>query len=212
MALSKNSFSYNTNLFFSFIYTKLFFSGVRLIRLPIYIRGNKRILFGKNFTSGRFNRIDAFGQNAEIKFGSNVQINDYNHIAAVSKISIGDNCLIASNVFISDHNHGIFSDYSVSTTVVNHKFESLQKPVHCHTNPSNFYSYSDLSTKPIIIGHNVWVGESVIILPGVNIGDGSIVGAGSVVTKDLDCQSIYAGNPAKKIKVFDHKSKKWKKA
>lgn len=212
MVVLNNNFSYNLNIFFSYLYTKLFYNDLRLIRLPIYIRGKQRIFFGKNFTSGRFNRIDAFGENAEIKFGSNVQINDYNHISAVSNISIGDDCLIASNVFISDHNHGIFSDYSVSTTVVNHKFESVQKSVHCHTNPSNLYSHSDLSTKPIKIGHNVWLGESVIILPGVKIGDGSIVGAGSVVTKDLDSQSIYAGNPAKKIKVFDHKSKKWKKA
>lgn len=211
LSFTSNNFCYNTNLIISFFYTKFFFKNLRIIRLPIYIRGKHRIFFGKNFTAGRFNRIDAFGENSEISFGSNVQINDYNHIAAVSKISIGDNCLIASNVFISDHNHGIFRDHSVSTTLVNHKFEPVHKSVHCHTNPSNFYSHSDMSINPIIIGHNVWIGESVIILPGVKIGDASIVGAGSVVTKDLDNHSIYAGNPAKKIKCFDHKSKKWKR-
>ncbi len=207
--LFTNNFTYNYNLFYSYILTKIFYFNCRLIRYPIFIRGKNKIYLGKNFTCGRFNRIDAFGENAEIKFGSNVQINDYNHIAAVSKISIGDDCLIASNVFISDHNHGIFSDHTLAATVVNNKFRSVQRSVHLHTNPSDFYSQSDLSAKPIFIGNNVWLGESVIILPGIKIGDGSIVGAGSVVTKDLDSLSIYAGNPARKIKFFDHKRKKW---
>jgi lipopolysaccharide O-acetyltransferase len=209
IVLSKNSISYNINLIFSYLYTKVFFKYLRLVRLPIYIRGKKRISFGLNFTCGRFNRIDAFGDNACIKFGSNVQINDYNHIAAVSKISIGDNCLIASNVFISDHNHGVFSDRSFSGTILSHKFKNMKNCDHKHTHPSKSYAFSDLSTEPIIIGNNVWIGESVIILSGVKIGDGSIIGAGSVVTKDLDSQTIYAGNPAKKIKYFDHERKKW---
>ena len=209
MSINSNSVSYNFNIFISYLYTKLFFNNQRLIRLPIYIRGKRRIIFGRNFTCGRFNRFDAFGSKSKIIFGENIQINDFNHIAALSEISFGDNCLIASNVFISDHNHGVFSDDSLSTTLVNHRFEPVQRPVSIHTNPSNCYAHSDLSTKPIVIGSNVWVGESVTILPGVKIGNSSIIGAGSVVTKDLDSQSIYAGNPARKLKFFDNKSEKW---
>ena len=211
MSIMNNSLSYNVNVIISFIYTKLFFKNLRLVRLPIYIRGKQRVFFGKNFTCGRFNRIDAFVNTSKISFGYNVQINDSNHIAALSEISFGNNCLIASNVFISDHNHGIFSDNTLSSTMVNYRFESVRKTLHSHTHPSNCYAYSDLPTKPIIIGNNVWIGESVIILPGIKVGDGCIIGAGAVVTKDLDRQSIYAGNPARKIKFFDHKRKKWMK-
>ncbi len=54
--------------------------------------------------------------------------------------------------------------------------------------------------KPIHIGKNVWIGSGAIVLPGVTIGDNSIVGAGSVVTKNVEPNSVVAGNPAKFIK------------
>lgn len=55
-------------------------------------------------------------------------------------------------------------------------------------------------TRPVIIGNNCWIGTRVIILPGVTLGDGCVVGAGSVVTKSFEENSIIAGNPAKLIK------------
>lgn len=58
-----------------------------------------------------------------------------------------------------------------------------------------------LEKKPLIVGHDVWIGREVIILPNVNtIGNGAIIGAGSVVTKDVEPYSIVAGNPAKFIR------------
>ena len=54
--------------------------------------------------------------------------------------------------------------------------------------------------KPIIVGDDVWIGRRVIILPGVKIGDGVIIGAGAVVTKDVEPYSVAAGNPAKVVK------------
>ena len=55
-------------------------------------------------------------------------------------------------------------------------------------------------TQPVVIGRNCWFGMGVLILPGVTIGDGAIVGAGSVITKDLEPMSVSVGNPAKTIK------------
>ena len=55
-------------------------------------------------------------------------------------------------------------------------------------------------TKPVIIENDVWIGANVIILPGVTIHEGSIIAAGAVVTKDVECYTIVAGNPAKVIK------------
>lgn len=57
-----------------------------------------------------------------------------------------------------------------------------------------------LAEEPIYIGNDVWIGHRVIILPGVHIGDGCVIGAGSVVTKDTPDYSVVAGNPAKVIK------------
>jgi len=58
-------------------------------------------------------------------------------------------------------------------------------------------------TKPVILEDNVWVGDSAIICKGVTVGKNSIIGAGSVVTKDVPPNSIFAGNPAKFVKSID---------
>ena len=96
------------NLRLSFIITKLFFRPARLIRLPVDVRNFRFISFGDNFTSGRNNRLECykFGENdPKLFFGANVEINDKCHIACVDNIHIGDDVLIASNVFITDHDH-----------------------------------------------------------------------------------------------------------
>ena len=57
-----------------------------------------------------------------------------------------------------------------------------------------------METDPIIIGDDVWLGTGVIVTKGVNIGDGAIVAAGSVVTKDIPPNTVFAGSPAKFIR------------
>ena len=56
------------------------------------------------------------------------------------------------------------------------------------------------SFDPVTVGHNVWIGGNVVILPGVSIGDNSIIGGGSVVTKDIPANVIAVGNPCKVIR------------
>lgn len=183
-------------LVFDFIITKIFFRKCRLIRFPFYIRGRKYIKIGLNFTSGVNARIDSFNffnkNNPKIIIGNNVQINDSVHIAAVYSIIIGDNVLIASRVFICDHNHGIYS--------------SLLNDSNPDIPPIDRY----IDYSPVVIGNNVWVGEQVSILSGVKIGDGSVIGANSVVTKDIPSYSIAVGNPAKVIKFFDFNMSVWR--
>lgn len=84
---------------------------------------------------------------------------------------------------------------------------------HCDIRTANhYYDGEDLHylpfdekifVKPIIIGQNVWIASHVIILPGVTIGDGAVVAAGSVVTKDVETCEIVGGVPAKHIKYRD---------
>jgi lipopolysaccharide O-acetyltransferase len=161
-------------LFICRIATFFILPKARLIRLPFIFRKQGKVIGGKNFTTGFFNRVDVF-QNAVLQLGENIQINDHCHIACAESIEIGDDTLIASRVFITDHDH-----------VVNNLGE---KPNNCM-----------LNTSKVKIGKRVWLGEGVSILKGVHIGDDVTIGTNSVVTKDIPAGSIAVGVPAKVIK------------
>lgn len=181
-------------LILSYIRTKLFYKGCRIIRFPFDIRNRKKIQLGKNLTTGHYCRIEVYNNNKkELKvlvIGNNVQINDFVHIAANKSVIIGDNVLIASKVYISDINHGDFQNqYNVNISPVN----------------------QPLSSKPIKIENNVWIGESVCVLPGVTIGKCSIIGAMACVTKSIPPYSMAVGNPARVIKQLNLQSGIWEK-
>lgn len=179
----------------SFIYTKVFYKKVRLIRLPAYIRGGDLIDFGEGFTTGYNCRIECFpvapGRSKTLIIGKNCHIGDYVHIAAGEQVVIGDDCLFASKIYISDISHGVY----------NGNFE--------HSKPSELARDRVLHTKKIIIGCNVWIGENVSVLPGAVIGNNVVIGANSVVNKEIPDNSIAVGAPARVIKNFDFSSNKW---
>lgn len=197
MLMSKYLRSYGLvggiKLLIQLIRTRIFYRPARLIRFPIFIRGRKSITFGAGFTTGVGVRLDALGDEdiTQIAFGEGVQLNDYVHIGAVQKVKIGNNVLIASRVFISDHNHGNYTGDEE------------------HSSPDELPVDRALVASPVIIGDRVWIGEQVCILPGVEIGSGAIIAAGSIVTKDVLPETIVAGNPAKIIKVFDRTAFQW---
>lgn len=173
--------------------TKIFYQEARLIRLPIFIRGRNSISWGRGFTTGVGVRLDAFGgSNVKLlTIGERVQINDYVHISAIEHVYIGNDVLIASRVFITDHNHGRYDQKDEKST------------------PDTPPSERPLVSAPVIIEDRVWLGESVSVMPGVKIGQGSIVGAGAVVTHDLPPDSISIGIPARVIKRYDREKKEW---
>lgn len=185
-------------LFLSVVLSKLLVSRkVRIVRVPFYIRGSKHISWGENFTSGVNLRVDADPINlivskCVLEIGNNVQVNDYVHIGAVSKVVIGNNVLIASKVYISDHNHGFYSGISQSS-------------------PDMVPENRPIQALPVFIEDNVWLGEQVSVLPGVTIGKGSIIGANSVVSKSIPSNCIAVGIPARVIKKFNFNTKKWDK-
>ena len=119
-----------------------------------------------------------------------------------SKI-IGKNTTVGKGVFINTGCHfqdqggitlgdGTFLGNNVVLTTMNHDFDPEKRST---TYPA-----------PIVTGKNVWIGSSVTVVPGVHIGDGAIIGAGSVVTKDIPPYTIAAGVPARVIRKIDPKT------
>ena len=129
------------------------------------------------------------------KCGKNCNIENLAYFGDGKDIELGDycgfgtNCRVPSNIKMGNY---VMMAPDVLILNVNHHFENLDIPMH----------YQGLKEKSqLVIGDDVWIGTRVIILPSVKrIGNGVIIGAGSVVTKDVQDFSIIAGNPAKIIK------------
>ena len=158
------------------------------IESPAIINGQKFISIGDNFSSFARLRLEAFDKHLsnsytpQITIGDNVSINYDCHIGCINNITIGNNVLIASKVFITDHYHG------------NADKESVKLPPSCR---------KLISKGAVIIEDNVWIGENVSIMPNVTIGKNSIIGANSVVTKSMPANAVIAGIPAKIIKFIE---------
>lgn len=114
--------------------------------------------------------------------GRNVFINYNCTLLDVGKITIGDNCMLAPNVSIYTAGH----------------------PLHPDSRNSGYEYGADVT-----IGKNVWIGGSVVITPGVHIGECCVIGAGSVVTKDIPAWSLATGNPCRVIRTITEEDRKF---
>ena len=152
---------------------------------PISLIGSECINIGRSFhaRSGlilhAWTNFQGEKYNPKIVIGDNVSLGFDCHIGAINYIEIGNNVLMGSKIYITDHYHGKFSP------------EEKENP------PAKRKLYSKGS---VIIGDNVWIGDNVSIMPGVTIGKGAVIGANAVVTKDVEKYQIAAGVPAKIIK------------
>ena len=115
------------------------------------------------------------GKSGSLKIGNNCRINGA-HIAAQNNISIEDNCRIGPYTLIMDSNFHDVDDH-----------------------------FHDVQGEFVIIEKNVWITSKVIILKGVTVGEGAVIAAGAVVTKDVEPYTMVAGVPAKAIKKLDVK-------
>jgi len=128
--------------------------------------------------------LPSVGKNVNIdrgaKFAMSTEIGDHSGIGIDSRlygpVKIGENVMMGPECYIYTYNH---------------RTERTDIPM-------NQQGYTE--ERPVIIGNDVWIGSRVTILPGVHIGNGVVIGAASVVTKDIPDYAIAAGNPAKIIK------------
>lgn len=174
--------------------SRVCYPGTRMIRFPVIIRGKKFIDFGRDLTTGRNCRFEVNGEHVgkRLFFGKNVNIGDYVSIRCANRITIGDNVLMGSRVLIIDNSHGQYEG-------------------ELHDSPDVPPNERVVYSKPVKIGNNVWIGEGAIIQQGVSIGDGSIIAANSVVTKDVPEKCIVGGVPSKVLKVWNGKKECWEK-
>ncbi len=124
--------------------------------------------------------------NPLLKIGDETVIGNFNHIYATHEIIIGEKVLTADKVYISDNIHG---------------YEDTSLPI---------IQQSIVQKKSVSIGYGSWIGENVCII-GANIGKNCVIGANSVVTKDIPDFCIAVGNPAKVIKKYNQIQKKWER-
>lgn len=119
---------------------------------------------------------------SHIKVGKNFFANYNCTIIDVAQVTIGDNCQLAPNVAIYTAGH----------------------PLH-PVSRNSMYEYGI----EVTIGDNVWIGGNTVILPGVHIGSNTVIGAGSVVTKDIPDWCVAAGNPCRVVKKITEEDKKY---
>lgn len=119
-----------------------------------------------------------------MSIGKNVVFAGYNFIACMFSIKIGDNTQIGEFTSIRDNDH----EYAnVKENIISQGYKIA----------------------PIVISDNVWIGRGCAILKGVSIGRHSVIGANSVVTKDVPSYSVAVGSPAKVIKKYDFETQSW---
>ena len=125
---------------------------------------------------------------SKIVIGNNVTATADLQIAAASRITIEEDVMFASNIHINDSSHG---------------YETAAVP----------YKYQRISNiAPILIQKGCWIGQNVVILSGVTIGENTIIGSNSVVTSSIPAQCIAAGSPAKILKRWDENTHAWRRA
>lgn len=160
--------------------------GASLVK-PFRVDGGRGICIGKGtfFQRGAWLYCHGIGNlDAALSIGDECVFGYNNHITSVRSVSIGDNVLTANNVYISDNIH----EYEDITIPVMHQ-------------PVRF-------KRSVVIGAGAWIGENVSII-GASVGKNSVIGANSVVTRDIPDYCVAVGAPAVVIRRFDLQRQKW---
>jgi len=150
--------------------------------LPVRLSGEKRIALGSNIFVGSDSWLqtlaDGDNHSVAITVGDGTSIAGSCVISAVRSVRLEENVLLARNVYISDHIH---------------RYTQTDQPV---------MDQGVEKIKPVLIKKGSWLGQNVVVCPGVTIGTGAVIGANSVVTQDVPDFSVAAGAPARVVKTI----------
>lgn len=151
---------------------------------PVLMNAREIVVYGPNISIGknvfmygpvRLTSIQLGAHEGHIFIGNSVLITPGVRVSSAVSVTIGDHCMLGNHCYIMD------SDW--------HDIYDRNIPVG--------------DPRPVILEENVWVGDSAIICKGVRIGKNSVVGAGSVVRRDVPANTVVAGNPARTIRKLD---------
>ena len=131
------------------------------------------------------------------EIGKNVVFHFRTEVRGLHRLKIGDGTIIGDNALLAaQRGLTIGKNVNLSSNV------SIYSGAHDHRDP--YFRSTPATTHPVNIGDRVWIGSNAIILTGVNIGEGAVVCAGAVVTKDVEPYAVVAGIPAKKVNERPH--------
>jgi carbonic anhydrase/acetyltransferase-like protein (isoleucine patch superfamily) len=149
---------------------------------PVDVRGARRIALGARVWVGPGSWLYAMpersGEDPVLVVGDGVRISGGCVLAAVASVRLGNDVLLARNVYVSDHSHA---------------FEDVTRPVRVQ---------GVAGVGPVTIGDGAWLGQGVVVCPGVTIGRGAVIGAGSVVLRDVPDHADAVGAPARVVRTF----------
>lgn len=168
---------------------------LKTISLMVYYSIGTKFPTGPAPTS----RVGYFLKNTLLKFisdecGDNILIKHGCYFGKGNGLKVGNNSQLGQNAKIDSHvtiGDNVLMGPDVMILTTRHAFENIHIPIN---------QQGVLPISPVIIGNDVWIGARAIILPGVKIEDKAVIGAGSVVTKNVPKGVIVGGNPARKIR------------
>lgn len=167
------------------------FGAHTVLEAPVRIEGERRIRLGSDVFIGQGSWLQVVpdhevGEDASrdvaITIGNGASIVGDCVLSAVRSVEIGPGVLFARGVYVSDHSH---------------RYDDVGVPV---------LAQGVTNVKPVSIGAGAWLGENVVVLPGVRIGRGAVVGANAVVSRDVADYAVAVGAPATEVKRFGARS------
>lgn len=167
----------------------------RCLGWPVVFNSGVEIENTETLSIGKFSNIgkDTWmrsalpGKGTGITLGTNAMIGKRNFISCAKEITVGNNCIFGPNVTVVDSNH---------------EYKDISKPI---------LTQGSSKPIPVLIGDDCWIGINAVILPGTKIGRHCVIGANSVVSGEIPDNSVVTGSPARIVKTFDTKTRRWVK-